>query len=250
MYLTSELPVRERARSLNELAWSYYYDQQYGKALGIIHALRTHYFERLFTPETAVLEILIYRELCHYERVRALADEFQKTFADVYKAVENRLPLENVARIIQASLQEGVLQKRATVIQQLRVERREIIKQKWASEDVRNELLRYGQKRERMTELEVQRILRDKVDAIANQFLDLREQVWYLDYEASLRLIQMAESLSPDYTPPEKSRSKPNEFFWPAASQEAWRDELLNFELLVHGKCATVNPASDSRGEK
>lgn len=237
MYLAADLPVRERARSLNELAWSYYYDQQYGKALGIIHALRTYYFERLFTPETAVLEMLIYRELCHYDRVHALADEFQKTFSDVYKAVENRLPLENIVRIMQTSLQEGALQKRATVIQQLRIERRELLRQNWTSADIRDELVKFGEKRERTTELEIQRILREKVDGIANQFLDLREQVWYLDYEASLRLIQMAESASPDYVPPEKSTGKPNDFFWPADSKEAWRDELLDYELLVRGKC-------------
>ena len=237
MFREADLPVRERARSLSELAWSYYYDKEFGKSLGMIKALKSTYFERLFSPETALLEMLIFRELCQYEHVRTLAGDFQQTFSDVYRSIEDRLPLENVSRIMQSALQEGVLQKRATVIQSLRKERRDLLKQKWASAELRDELVTYGQRRERITDLEVQRFLRDRVDSIANMFLDLREQVWYLDYEASLRMIQNADTVAPDYEPPTKSKTQPDSFFWPAQSTEAWLDELLNYEVLVRGKC-------------
>jgi hypothetical protein len=237
MFREADLPVRERARSLSELAWSYYYDKEFGKALGVIKALHSVYFERLFTPETALLEMLIYRELCHYDRVRVLAASYQKQFSDVYRAIEDRLPLQNVARIMQTALQEGVLQKRANVIQAVRKERRDLLKQTWSAGQLRDDLVRLGQRRERISDLEVQRFLRDRVDAIANSFLDLREQVWYLDYEASLRLIQNAETVQPDYEPPSKSKTQPDNFFWPAGSSEAWLDELLNYEILVRGKC-------------
>ncbi len=236
MFRDAELPIRERARSIQELAWSYYYEKSYGKALGAIKALKSSYFARLLSPETLLLEMLIYRELCHYQRIKALAVDFQKVFSDVYRSIEGRLPLETVPSIIQAALQEGVLQKRAQVIQQLRLERRELKKQRWMDEETRNELVKWGERRERITDLEVQRLLRARVDGIANSFLDMREQVWYLEYEANLRLIQQQETLVPDYEPPQKNKTQPDNFFWPVG-KEAWLDELLHYEVLVKGTC-------------
>ena len=233
----TDVPTREKARAFQELAWSYYYDKQYGKALGAIKALKTQYFVRLLDPETVLLEMLIYRELCLYDRVHSVGLEFHRSFADVFKAIEDRLPLENITRVVQTALQEGVLQKRATVVQYLRIERHEIEKQEWKDLATRDALIKSGQRRERITDLEVQRTIRAKVDDIANSYLDMREQVWYLEYEANLRLIQAADTQQADYVPPERENLRTETFFWPVKGTEAWLDELLNYEILVRGIC-------------
>ena len=48
------------------MAWGYYFNRQYGKALGAVRALKSQYYGALLSPETLVLEMVIYRELCHY----------------------------------------------------------------------------------------------------------------------------------------------------------------------------------------
>lgn len=235
-YTAIELPTRERARSLNELAWSYYHDRVYGKALGAIRALKSRYFSVLVSPETYLLEILIYRELCHFKHVKDLAAEFMSAFKPVFSAIERRRPLENIPQFLQMLLQEGVLQRRANAIQSVRAERRVLEKQRWADDEQRQSLVEFGKKRERLIDAEITRVLRTRGDSMANAFLDLREQVWFLDYEAAMRMIQLNEDANNQYEPPKANAVKPEVMFWPA-NQESWKDELLDYENLVHDAC-------------
>jgi hypothetical protein len=235
-YASIELPTRERVRTLNELAWGYYYDRAYGKALGAIQAMKSPYYRTLLSPETLLLEMLIYRELCLYQKVKAVAEDFHATFKPVFSQIENRLPLDTVAQFVQMILQEGVMQKRADTIREIRIERGQMRKQAWSEPSIRNNLLKFGEKRERIIDAEISRMLKVKSDTVANWFLDLREQVWFLEYEASMRMIQKSDDTTDQYEPPKASRVRPDIMFWPVTS-EAWLDELLDYEVLVHDAC-------------
>jgi hypothetical protein len=235
-YASIDLPTRERVRSLNELAWGYYYDRAYGKALGAIQAMKSPFYRTLLSPETLLLEMLIYRELCHYQKVKDIADDFQETFKPVFSQVESRLPLDTVPQFVQMALQEGIMQKRADAIREIRIERRQISKQAWAADDVRESLVKLGEKRERITDAEISRLLKVKSDTLANWFLDLREQVWFLEYEASMRMIQQNDEANEQYEPPKPNKSRPDVMFWPVTN-EAWLDELLDYEVLVRDVC-------------
>jgi hypothetical protein len=251
IYRGLDIPVRERARSLSEIAWSYYYDREYGKALGAIKALRSRYFTVLFSPETSILEMLIYRELCQYRRVQTLTKAFQKEFGDVYGAIEDRKIIEDVPRFMQMVLQEGMMQKRASIIQSLRAERKAIKSQGWQDDEMKTWLLDVGLRRERTLEAEIQRLVHARIDRVANWFLDLREQVWFLDYESSLKLIQMPDDDASDYEPPQKSKLRTETMFWPV-SDESWMDELPDYETLVHSMCrnapSLMTPAGGGNG--
>lgn len=235
-YTSIDLPSRERARSLLELAWSYYYDRAYGKSLGAIQALKSPYFRPLLSPETILLEMLIYRELCHYKTVKSLALEFGEEFKSVFSTIESRGPLEDVLQFVQAAMQEGFMQRRSNAIQAVRTERRSIQKLKWADEDLRESLVKLGEKRERINDAEISRLLKTKADAVANWYLDLREQVWFLEYEASMRMIQQNDETPEQYEPPKANKLGPDLMFWPV-NDEAWLDELLDYQVLVRDAC-------------
>jgi hypothetical protein len=235
-YVSIDLPSRERARTLNELAWNFYYDRSYGKALGAIRSLKSAYYSPLVSPETYILEMLIYRELCHFKRVKAIASEFLDRYKAVYSTIEGRRPLENVPQFLQMMLQEGVIQKRAGTIQNVRIERHTLTQKKWSDADLQKSLVAYGEKREHIVDAEINRMLAKKVDEMANWFLDLREQVWFLDYESSMRMIQLNEEVVEHYVPPVASVAKPEIIFWPLGT-EAWRDELFDYETLINDAC-------------
>jgi len=249
-YLKIDLPTRERARSLNELAWSYYYDKSYGRALGVIKALKSPYYQDVLSPETFVLEMLIYRELCHFRTVKQLAGYFITKFMPVYSAIEDRSSLENVPQFLQMALQEGILQRRAYAIQQVRSERQELRVASWSDEELRRALIAQGERRERIIDAEINRMLKSRIERIGNWFLDLREQVWFLDYESSMRMIQAGEDQNSEaYQPPKAKLSMPDELFWPVNS-EAWFDELLDYNVLIVDSCKAGRTMPNSGGRK
>jgi hypothetical protein len=186
--------------------------------------------------------MLIHRELCHYAEVKKAATDFTNHFRAVYKAVEDRQPLENLPQFIQMGLQEGVMQKRAAAIQQARAERRTIVKLPWDNDDEFAEVLRIGGRREKIAEAEITRMIRARADQIANWFLDLREQVWFLEYESSMRMIQLNDDLAERYEPPKADKTRPETIFWPV-TDEAWLDELLDYEVLTRDTCKGAAPS-------
>lgn len=240
-YKTIQLSSREKARSLNELAWSYYYERAYGKALGTIRSLKSSYYNVLLSPETYILEMLIYRELCHFPMVKSLAAEFASRYQKIYGAIENRQDLEALPQFVQMALQDGGLQRKANAIQQVRAERGPLKKQTWADQAFKAWLVGYAQKRERIADAEITRILRARSDSIGNWFLDLREQVWFLDYEASMRMIQLNDENNNAYEPPQPKSISPDQMFWPI-NDEAWLDELLDYEVLIKDACRASGP--------
>lgn len=252
-YLKIDLPTRERARTLNELAWSYYYDRAYGKALGTIRAIKSAYFERLLSPETFLVEMLIYRELCHFKTVKAIVKEFQEFYKPVFTAIEDRKPLENIPQVQQMILQEGNFQRRALAVQLIRTERRTLESVSWASNEQKEELINLAAKRERLIDAEITRMMRTRIDDIANWFLDLREQALFLDYEASMHMIQLNEDQKETYEPRKADPLKSSVLFWPVTS-ESWLDELLDYEVLVQDQCRQgmqrrVGPMAPRRSE-
>lgn len=247
---STELPLRERVRALNDLAWSEYYDRSYGKSLGVIGALKSPYFQVLMSPETYVLEMLIYRELCHYSRVQDLASQFLEHYKVVFSNMEKREGLEKLPQFLQMALQEGVMQRRAGAIQEVRLERRELESQHWRDGDLQSSLRAFGQKRERIVDAEITRMLRSRIDNLANWFLDLREQVWFLQYETSLRRIQMSSGSTESPSPLRTHKSQADLLFWPV-NDEAWRDELMNYEVLIDDACpSTMQGGTMQRGRQ
>ncbi|MBL7686439.1 MAG: hypothetical protein JNJ49_00280 [Bdellovibrionaceae bacterium] len=237
-----DLPIRERARALHEMAWSRYYMREYGKALGILQVLDSGYYADLKTPEADLLRMVIERDLCRYDLVKQSTTAFRDKYKKTYKQIESRLPLESDDRLKQMALQSRSLQKRATLVHRLRVELRAL-----TDEDIRVSpglgvwLRRQLATRERQLQSEVDRLLGKELERVANQFVDLRDQVTFLEYESSIRPLTAAPSDTIDYLPTGASRTKFEKLHWPVTN-ESWWDELDSYEVMLRGRCQTPLP--------
>lgn len=236
LYRQASVPVRERARAWLEMGWSYFYSRQFGRALGALEALRSAYFRSLMTPSADVLEMLIYRDLCDDSRVRELADQFLQSTAGLFTHLESRQPLRRQPVILQMALQDAGFQGRAQLIHQLRQERSRLSQDTWSEEGLRSQLIQQVRQRERQIEYEIDREVEPVLVRVANELIDLRDQVRYISYEAAIREVRSGPRASVDYEPPAPQRYQVQQLFWPVGA-EAWLDELFDYQVLVRGRC-------------
>lgn len=238
-----DLPLRERARALLEMAWSRYYLKDYGKALGILRVVDSAFFEALRSPESDVLQMVISRDLCRYDMVKNSARAFRERYKKPLRQIEMRLNLEGDPQLKQMALQSRYLQKRATLIHRYRTERRVIYDEDLKiSPGLREVLLKALLARERKIEAEIALTLSRELDRVASQLIEFRDQVSFLEYEASMRPLTMSPSEESDYLPNAASKTHFEKLYWPVVN-ESWWDELDSYEVLIRARCAEPLPA-------
>ncbi len=244
------LPLRERARALLEMAWSRYYLKEYGKALGILKVVDSAFFESLRSPEADLLRMVIERDLCRYDLIKLSAAAFRTRYKKSFTQIESRLNLEDDVQLKQMSLQNRLLQKRATLIHRYRTERKAIY-----DEDIklvpglREKLLQSLLVLERKNESEIARAMPRALERVAGELIDIREQVSFLEYEASIRPLTAAPAEDVDYRPEGASSTRFEKLYWPVVA-ESWWDELDNYEVLIRARCAQPLPILAPVGRK
>ncbi|GEM_PF-5485779 len=247
-----DLPTRERARVLLEIAWIRYYMRDYGRALGVLEVLRSPFYGLLKSPEADLLKMVLQRDLCRYDLVKESAQEFRREYGAVFKHIESRRPLDLNADLKQMALQARLLQKRAMLIHRYRVERRDLQDGQVKSIEFADKLVEkmYYESLERERRLEGDLALQIPLEAerVANRLLEFRNQVTFLEYEASIRPLRTDLSFGADYMPPVKSKTRFERLFWPITS-EAWWDELEDYQVLLRGRCAEPLPVEVPVGE-
>ena len=67
-------------QSMYENAWSYYKQENYGRALGELHSITAPYFARHHMPEAYVIQGTAYFVACQWDRVRRSVDMFKTTY--------------------------------------------------------------------------------------------------------------------------------------------------------------------------
>ncbi|MBM4388080.1 MAG: hypothetical protein FJ088_10110, partial [Deltaproteobacteria bacterium] len=67
--------------AIYESAWTFFQKEDYSRAIGAIHALRSPYFLDYFYPELWILEATMYLNLCRYELARHAIEMFDKEVA-------------------------------------------------------------------------------------------------------------------------------------------------------------------------
>jgi hypothetical protein len=241
---TLDLPLRERARALIEMAWSRYYLKQYSKTLGILKVADSAFFESLRSPEADLLRMLVGRELCRYDLMKNTANEFRARYAKTLKQIDSRLRLDRDQQLKQMALQSRQLQKRATLIHRYRTERRLLAEEDLKiSKGLREFLLKNFALRERKLEAEIARILPIEIERVASELVDYRQQISLLE-SAALNKPTSARVLDDEeYSFESVSNVKFDNTYWPVGS-ESWWDELDNYEVLMQPHCADDSTAS------
>ncbi|MBK8013970.1 MAG: hypothetical protein IPK13_21820 [Deltaproteobacteria bacterium] len=70
-----------------ESGWAYFQTGQFGRALGMVHAIQSPYFDDRYRAESWVLKATTYFQLCHFDRVRKTLDDFFRLYEPVAEAL-------------------------------------------------------------------------------------------------------------------------------------------------------------------
>ena len=92
------------ADALFELGWAHFMREEYGQALGALHALHSPRFAKLFVPESWILKATIYFHVCLYEEAKAALETFQKQYEGLLpvlkELLEGNMPNEQFASLL------------------------------------------------------------------------------------------------------------------------------------------------------
>ncbi len=236
IYQQLKLPLREWGRSLYEQAWALYYLKRYDKALGVLQAAKTKYFSASPSLESHLLEIIIFKDLCHYKRVDLLAKDFRTFYKDAFRAIRKRQDLGGVPTLARISLLNNYLQDEANLASQVRKEKNTLKKLSNSFTQYKGLVSELG-----LLESEIQEALNIEVQnsarGVANELLDIEEQILFLEYTAKLDALRIAAITNEKpYASEEKPTTSFDRFYWPV-DREKWLDELKDYKVLIKSKC-------------
>lgn len=231
-----DLSNREKGRLELERAWTQYYLRNYSKALGILTALKTPFYAKSLTPERYILEMLMYKELCHYKAVEKAAQEFKEVFGDTLERIRRRKPLRNDPVLFSMSILEKPLEVQANAAHFLKLER-ERLEELGLKYSGLEGLLNRMESHEKGVKLRIDSILEEKARVAANELLDIEEQVSFIEYISRLDALNILEEKKTDLYRPERiSRLKFNKIYW-LWTGEFWLDEIDNYQMLISSRC-------------
>lgn len=239
-----DFPAREKGRILLERAWSNYYLKNYSESLGILQGLKAPVYMVSVSPERYVLEMIIYKQLCYFEKVSEVAKEYYDVFGKAIKDIKKRKDLKKDTVISQYVMSNMRVQEQANFINQLRDELAVVhdlnLKGYKYFKDIED---RYKNK-----DQEIQKRLYLQLDqlypAAAEDILDSEEQVKFLDYTAkldALRIVRKGEERN--YQSQKISYVKFDKVYWPV-EEEYWIDELDDYQVLIKSQCDQSLPSS------
>jgi hypothetical protein len=226
----------DRGSILLERAWTKYYLKHYSKALGLLTALDAKLFDSSRTPETEILKMLIFKELCHYDSVFDIKKRFDRRYKSALQDIKLRKDLSKNREIMQLALQRPALKNYSAFIGGLRQDFQ------WLKKKATNgQLMEDLQTKVALQDKQMQDILslkiRDQLRKSSNDLLDWNEQVNFLDYQTrvdSLRIRRSDKELN--YRPEAIPLITFDRLYW-LYKGEVWLDEIENLRVLVTSRC-------------
>ncbi len=201
------------SQALFEQAWAYTIIEDYDGALGALYSLKDPYFSHYFSPESEVLEAIIYWRNCHWDK----AEQALQAFASSY------VPLLPVLRnLVQKNLKDEAWYR-------LLKEPGEL------PEKIRNFLMHENQKKDGLwVKNNIQRIIREIEEMqMRAQVISLETKTGFAGWfkkESPLLLVENQTSAG-YYT------ADPDYFFWNASTKERWIDELGYYRMAIKSRC-------------
>lgn len=225
----------ERGSLLLERAWSHFYLKEYSKALGLLKALGAPVFEMSRSPEAYILEMLIYKELCYYDQALETAKKFNERFKDSLDTIKKRDDLRKDKTLVNlASLdkQYGSF-----------VEAFNVLKEEQKSLESFKDLSIYKKTNNfynfKIKEVRsyLDSIMKDKLRVIANDILDWREQMQFLEYQTKIEDLRILKKPSQvNYQAENVSNVNFDKIYW-TFKDEYWMDEIDNIKVLIDSRC-------------
>lgn len=231
------LGLREKGRVLLERAWTYYYQQKYSQSLGVLHALKAPYFKTSIKAEPYILEMLIFKDLCHYEAAANTAKEFMSRFEASINRIQARKDLKKDPIIFGMAVMDLNIQMTANLISKIKDELSSLKKKDWKKYSFYIPLLKAYILKNRELQIQSDHYLNDKIRVVALELLDSRNQIHFLEYTASIDAVKIqSQNKANDFKHVPITRYKFDKIFWPV-QQEYWFDELEDYTVNISSQC-------------
>lgn len=241
--------VREIGRINLERAWVLYYMKDYAKAMGVLTSLQSPYFEPSLTYERHILEMIIYRELCHYKAVESVAQRFRFDFNNSLKTIRKRNPLRHEKKLFNMAVLDLDVQNMANLIEQMRREKQMLAEYNWGQFSFYKIILDEYSRMDNILQARVDIELEDKARYSANELLDAEEQVLFLEYTSRLDELRIRRGDDRTYKVEDISYLTFEKIYWPADG-EFWWDEMPDYKMLISSRCGDMTSPDEDRLEK
>ncbi|MCC7403803.1 MAG: hypothetical protein IT288_05330 [Bdellovibrionales bacterium] len=241
--------VREIGRINLERAWVLYYMKDYAKAMGVLTSLQSPYFEPSLTYERHILEMIIYRELCHYKAVESVAQRFRFDFNDSLKTIRKRNPLRHEKKLFNMAVLDLDVQNTANLIEQMRREKQMLAEYNWGQFSFYKIILDEYSRMDNILQARVDIELEEKARYAANELLDAEEQVLFLEYTSRLDELRVRRGDDRTYKAEDISYLTFEKIYWPADG-EFWWDEMPDYKMLISSRCGDMTSPDEDQLEK
>ncbi len=221
---------------LLERAWNKFYLKHYSKSLGLLTAINDPMFEKTQTPESDVLQMLIYKDLCQYESVFDVKDRFQKKYLKSINKIKKRADLSEDPVLKKWALQNFELKKQASYITGLRVDKK-WMKKNFSDTDMQSMIETKSLLKEKQIDNQISMILRKEVRRVSEKLLDFNEQINFLDYQTKVDSLKLKKNIKDkNYRPESISLMTFDRLYWKYEG-ELWIDEIENLRVLIQSRC-------------
>jgi hypothetical protein len=232
LYQEISQPDRRYGMVLLERAWTLFSRREFEGAAGLLAAMKSPYFDVSTTPERYLLEMLIYREQCHFKYIKPVVAQFRQFYAPTIKQIRKGTPLNEIKALMSAVLLGTDYIFRAQYIQQLRSDL--VAVEKMQNDTIIARAKKIETFHRRKLEYEAREDLKRKADFI----LLAEEQMRLIEYVAGLGEIRNSRkpsSLEVEEKPVDW-KLKEKELSWPLRN-EYWWDELPLLKVNIPYQC-------------
>ncbi len=236
-YLKSLQSVQDDTGALLlERAWNKFYLKHYSKSLGLLTAINDPMFEKTQTPESDVLQMLIYKDLCQYESVFDVKDRFQKKYLKSINKIKKRADLSEDPVLKKWALQNFELKTQASYITGLRIDKK-WMQQNFSDTDMQSMIEAKSLLKEKQIDNQISMILRKEVRRVSEKLLDFNEQINFLDYQTKVDSLKLKKNIKDkNYRPESISLMTFDRLYWKYEG-ELWIDEIENLRVLIQSRC-------------
>lgn len=231
-----------QAQNLLERSWAFYRLGKYEKSMGLLYALKAPVYQNYITPEYFLLKSLIYKDLCQYRNANSVIEEFREHYRNGLKNVYNRDSIADSQSLLPGILQNRKINSIWLFLMQLEEEKRQI-------KDLKDTQLKayldkvYTLKIEEVTK-DLNRLVKDKFEIIANDLLEYEEKADLMSYEIGLDMYQRVYERHYINDGSDKGRSDSSaehSYALYPFQGEYWVDEFTGYEVTLEDKCDSMD---------
>lgn len=226
---------REYGRALIERAWIRYLKKDYAIALGMLHTLKAPSLAHSQHPDQYKLQMLILRELCYFSEISRVAKEFNRKYEQSFEIIESGADLSESPDLVNLVFQTAQWLPWAELITQIRSEKTEIEKALAKNKRLASALTDDYQQKENQLRSQLKALLKEPLEDVARELLEIREQINLLEYLAGLDKIR-PKDLKQKVKAEEIEKFAIEKIYWPQTT-EFWRSEMNNIKVLISDRC-------------